>query len=335
MKLSKILARNFIFPALIFFKYDKFLLGKSSKMCCIINFHGVRRSNSGTFNNRHMPVNDFEEMIKYLKKNYDVISLKEIFEIHRTKRKLSKKTVALTFDDGYLNNFEIALPVLKAQNVPATFYIISKGLVEEDFFLWPDAIDLIKKYYQKDIQLKEIFFKAPTFYNQELKTDLLGYLKTCGKETVDLVKDLLKEHPQIREKMKEFSEFTKLVNSNEIAKYKNEVLLEFGSHTHSHFNLEYLNSDEAENELRTSKSIIEDKAGKKVISIAFPDGSYGIETLKISKQEGYENMVAVDYKFNENNQNNDLLSRFTISNSTTPESNLIRLAKQFDKYSFN
>ncbi len=335
MNLSKYLARNFVFPALVFFKYDKFLLGKSSKTCCVINFHGVRRSDVGVFNNRHMPVKDFEEVIIYLKKNYNVVSLKEIFEIHRTNKKLNKKTVALTFDDGYLNNFEVALPVLKAQNVPATFYIISKGLSENDFFLWPDAIDLVKKYYKKDIRIKDLLFKAPAFYNDELKLDLLAYLKTCGKETVNLVNDLLKTHPYIRQKMKELSEFTQLVTSKEISHYKGESLLEFGSHTHSHFNLEYLNYNEAEEELKKSKFIIEDKTGKKVISIAFPDGSYSYETLKVSKNEGYENMVVVDYKFNENNQNKNMLSRFTISNSTTPESNAIRLAKQFDKYGFN
>jgi len=335
MSLSKYFARKFVFPALVFFKYDKFLLGKSSKMCCVINFHGVRRLDTGVFNNRHMPVKDFEQVIKYLKSNYNVVSLKEMFEIHRSNKKPNKKTVALTFDDGYLNNFKFALPVLKAQNVPATFYIISKGLTDDDFFLWPDAIDLIKKHYQKDIQIKEFVFKAPAFYNDELKLDLLAYLKTCGKETVNLVNDLLKAHPDIRQKMKELSEFTQLVNSNEISHYKNESLLEFGSHTHSHFNLEYLNSNEAQDELKTSKLIIEDKTGKKVISIAFPDGSYSKDTLKISAQEGYDNMVVVDYKFNENNQDKNMLSRFTISNSTTPQSNFIRLAKQFDKYGFN
>ncbi len=335
MSLFKYLARNFVFPVLIFFKYDKFLLSKSSKTCCIINFHGVRRGNNGVFNNRHMPVKNFEETIKYLKKNYDVVSLKEIFEIHRTKRKSNKKTVALTFDDGYLNNFEIALPILKKYNVPATFYLISKGLTEENFFLWPDAIDLVLKYHKNSIEINGYTFKEPTFYNETLGLGILTYLKTCGSKTIELAKNILNKHPDIVKKMKVLSEYTQLIDAVGLTKYINEPLIEYGSHTHSHYNLEYLSVSEAEVELQKSKEVIENIIGKKIISIAFPDGSYTNETIGLSKESGYVNLVVVDYKFKENNTNKNLLSRFTISNSTTLKSNAIRLAKEFNSYGFN
>jgi peptidoglycan/xylan/chitin deacetylase (PgdA/CDA1 family) len=333
--MSKVLARNFIFPALVVLKYDKILLKKKAKSCCIINFHGVRASNKDVFNNRHIPSDDFEKIIIYLKNTFDIVPLHEIFDIHRTKRKMSKKTISLTFDDGYKNNFEIALPILKKHNIPATFYLISKGLIQKDFFLWPDVIDLIKKYHKDDIWINDFLFKAPYFYNDKNKIDLLNYLKTFGSNTAGEVKILLDRMSEISQKMRELSEYVALINGDEIINYINEPLIEFGSHTHSHFNLEYLDKEVAEYELKKSKEIIESKTGKKVISVAFPDGSYINETVKISICLGYTNLVAVDYKYNENNLNENLLSRFTISNSTTFESNILRLSKEFDKYGFN
>ena len=83
-----------------------------------------------------------------------------------------------------------------------------------------------------------------------------------------------------------------------------------------------------------SKKIIEAATGKEVISLAFPDGSYSKNTLDIAFSLGYKNLVAVEYKFNENNSVKGLLSRFTISNSTTVESNMLRLAMHYDKYAF-
>ena len=202
------------------------------------------------------------------------------------------------------------------------------------FFLWPDVIDLISKYHKDDILINGFLFKAPSFYNDKNGIDLLNYLKTFGSNTFGEVKILLERFPEISKKMKELSEYTALIEGEKILNYINEPLIEFGSHTHSHFNLEYLNNDKAEEELKKSKEIIESKTGKKVISIAFPDGSYTSETVKISKCLGYCNIVAVDYKYDENNLNENLLSRFTISNSTTFESNIIRLSKEFDRYGF-
>ncbi len=126
----------------------------------------------------------------------------------------------------------------------------------------------------------------------------------------------------------------KLVDAETINPYENEPLLEFGSHTHTHYCLEYLNPEILKNELQFSQKIIQDITGRKVVSLAFPDGSYNAETLSVAKDCGYTDLVAVNYKFSENNKNPNLLSRFTISNSTTYESNALRLAKEFDVFGF-
>jgi len=98
--------------------------------------------------------------------------------------------------------------------------------------------------------------------------------------------------------------------------------------------MEVLDRQTAENQLKQSKEIIEKKIGKKVISFAFPDGSYKKATVELAKEAGYKNIVAVEYRYNENNNNPNLLARFTVSNSSTYECNAIRLAKQFGSYGF-
>jgi len=335
MSLAKTIARQIILPLSLNLKVDKYFLKKTSKSCCIINFHGVRKNNNTVFNNRHLPVSEFEKIIIYLKKNYDIVPLSELFEIHRTKRKVTRKTVALTFDDGYLNNFEIALPVLKKYNAPATFYIISKGLLVDNYLSWPDAIDLVMKNHKENIHLDGHTFKHPAFYNEELKLDLPAYLKTCGDRTEKLAYELANKFNYQVEEIKKKPELLLMINGEGISKYANEPLLEFGAHSHSHCNMEFLNKEVAEFELKTSKDLVEQKTGKKVISFAFPDGSYSAETMSIAKKVGYENMAAVSYKNKENNSDPNLLSRFTISNSTTFESNVLRLSREFETYGFN
>ena len=66
----------------------------------------------------------FIKQIKYLKKNYDIISLKEALYITEKKKSLEKKLI-ITFDDGFKENYSVIAPILNELNVPAVFFFIS------------------------------------------------------------------------------------------------------------------------------------------------------------------------------------------------------------------
>lgn len=67
---------------------------------------------------------DFTRQLKYLKKHeYRVISLAELVGNLKNGGKLNDKTVALTFDDGYMDNFSTAWPLLKKYDFPATIFL--------------------------------------------------------------------------------------------------------------------------------------------------------------------------------------------------------------------
>lgn len=326
--------RRLIFPALLLFKFDRLLSSFIKKRCIILNFHGVTTIIGNRFNNRHLDAREFEKLMVYFKNNFNIVSLPKLFEIYRNKEKVNKKTIALTFDDGYINNFTVALPILKKHNIPATFYLISEGLVNKEFYVWPDVIDLIQKNTKEDIHLSFGIFKYPNFYCDELKTSLVDLMKKSAEKREEYLNEIKQKYPVYHAEAAKFPELIKLINKEELLNYKNETLIEYGSHTHLHYNLEFLNQEKCFEEVSGSKAIIEECIKKPVISLAFPDGSYNNETINQCQKAGYKNVTAVTYKLNENNSNPFILSRFTISNSTTFESNVIRLMKDFDKFAF-
>lgn len=66
----------------------------------------------------------FEEQMAFLKKNgYRVIRLDELFEFLEGKRPLPRKSVVITFDDGWRSMYDIAYPILKRYGYPATLFI--------------------------------------------------------------------------------------------------------------------------------------------------------------------------------------------------------------------
>lgn len=67
---------------------------------------------------------DFRAQMAYLKTHdYNVVPLTRIVDALQYGEKLPPKTVALTFDDGYKDNYTVAYPILKQYNFPATLFI--------------------------------------------------------------------------------------------------------------------------------------------------------------------------------------------------------------------
>lgn len=69
---------------------------------------------------------DFAWQMDYLHKaGYKVVTLEEAVDYLSRAAKLSAKAVAITFDDGYRDNFELAWPILQEHNFPATIFMVT------------------------------------------------------------------------------------------------------------------------------------------------------------------------------------------------------------------
>ena len=76
----------------------------------------------------------FERQMEFLKVHrYNVISLSELVELIRQKKRIPPKTVAITFDDGFLDNIKKAYPVLKKMEFPATVFMITANIGGEEW----------------------------------------------------------------------------------------------------------------------------------------------------------------------------------------------------------
>jgi peptidoglycan/xylan/chitin deacetylase (PgdA/CDA1 family) len=88
----------------------------------------------------------FAIQMKYLKENnYDVIPLSELVNVIKNRKKYSRKIVAITFDDGYANNFLYAFPILSKYNFPATIFLITNKVGESKEFVNWDQVRLMAK----------------------------------------------------------------------------------------------------------------------------------------------------------------------------------------------
>lgn len=86
-----------------------------------------------------MTADDFEKQVAFLANSRYVVSIKQLTQQLECGEPIRKGTVAITFDDGYLNNLTVAAPILAKYNLPATLYLAT-SYIETGKNQWIDTL---------------------------------------------------------------------------------------------------------------------------------------------------------------------------------------------------
>ncbi len=117
-----------------------FLWGRAQYVVPIIMYHRI--DDRAEVSKLSVMPESFKRQMSFLKRhNYNVVRLEELPDLLES-GKIPYKTIAITFDDGYENNYENAYPVLKEIGLPATIFI-SPGLIgRENFLTWNQVVEM-------------------------------------------------------------------------------------------------------------------------------------------------------------------------------------------------
>ena len=330
MKITKQIARQIVFPSIIGLGIERIMSMFSEKKLLNIYYHGVVNSDSTFFNPRHIDVVQFEEHIKYFVKNFDVVSLNEAFEIKKNKSSLKRPTITISFDDGYKNNLDIALPILEKYNVKATFFI-SGVCVENDknTLMWADIVDFAK-YFSVDNEFSIDGVRFNNFIEVSTNKSIYDYIKALPKLNRDVFLSKLIDKFDIDSRKHELnSEIWEMMDSDEIIKASKSSVIDIQSHGYLHYNLGMIDYEDAIMDIKKSKLALDGIIKEPVSMICFPDGSYSKEVIDKILEIGFDKNVACDYLFDDDVSNPIIINRYGISNTTTFASNMFFINKSF------
>ncbi|KEH89719.1 polysaccharide deacetylase family protein [Clostridium novyi] len=89
----------------------------------VIMYHSIKYEKDNCV---RLPKENFEKQMKYLKdNNYTTLTLDELYDFFEKNIPVPKKSVVLTFDDGYKDNYNTAYPILKKYGFKATVFMIT------------------------------------------------------------------------------------------------------------------------------------------------------------------------------------------------------------------
>ena len=257
-------------------------------------YHGItaKPSFSGFTNHSGMQldVNKFDQQIKFLSQNYNVLFLSDIIKRIKLNKDIPTRAAVITFDDGYENNYTQAFPVLRKFNTPATIFLATEYINDSKLF-WPDKLEVIFETdaIQQLIPLKINVEYTISHISIEALKHLINYLKTLPEIEKEQIITYLENLTQVRYSNSDHDYRT--LRWHQVQSMLNSGLIEFGTHTHRHIILTKFDSAEAAEEINLSKEILENHIGQSVKLFSYPNGSlndFNSATQKYLEAAGYE-----------------------------------------------
>jgi peptidoglycan/xylan/chitin deacetylase (PgdA/CDA1 family) len=161
----------------------------------VLNYHRVGNGKESPFDRGlwSTDAETFTDQIRFCKSHLDVISPGDI---SRAVTNGSGRYALITFDDGYRDNYETAFPILKAEGVPATFFIVT-GFVDAPRVPWWDEIAWMVRTSRKDRVEPSGWIPSPISFDEPdregaVRTLLRAY-KAMPAESTDRYLDALAE----------------------------------------------------------------------------------------------------------------------------------------------
>jgi len=247
---------------------------------------------------------NFENLILLLKKNTNIIDLKSI----NTKIRNNRINIIITFDDGYKDFIQNAIPILKKNNIFANMNICPE-LIEKKTLPWTQIINFL--LFHENEHLIKLLIKNNVKITNIKKLNEKSFNKICimiHKFDKDKYRKFIKDLLMIN-----IIPIDELMNWQEINKCISSGVM-IGNHSANHLNIHQLNREDFKKEIILSNIKIEKKIEKKIEIFSIHNGKYDNESLEIIKKKYNYVLLSEERKEEiEHSKNCYLINRINIS----------------------
>jgi peptidoglycan/xylan/chitin deacetylase (PgdA/CDA1 family) len=236
---------------------------------------------------------DFDWQMGHVARHYEVITCHDLARLLDAGRPVPRRALIITFDDGFRDNHQIALPILRRHGVPAAMYVATGYLDREDLFWFDGLVHDVLQSRSATLPLgnEHIALGDTPDARRQAAQDALQQLKRMPDaqrvQALQRIRQALgatapvPSMPQSLHGPMNWSQVRELSDAG----------MEIGSHSVSHPVLAQVEDDERlQRELVDSKVAIERHTGRPVVSLAYPvggPGAYDDRVVAATRDAGY------------------------------------------------
>jgi peptidoglycan/xylan/chitin deacetylase (PgdA/CDA1 family) len=245
------------------------LLARRQRGMRVLMFHGVLPEEA----------HRFEEVLRYIARKFSIVPLSRIVNQVLLPGDDAKGThIALTFDDGLLNNYSVVYPALKRLGVPATFFVCP-SLIDSGGWLWNQEMRA-RLSTLLPAQLKQLVTSLGAPSDQP--EGLVEWMKTIAyRARAEAEMKIRQSTPEFRATQAQHEQFDLMGWAHLQALDPN--LIGIGSHSDTHPILTSLADAELEREMAESRRRLEQQLQRPVDTFCYPNGIYDARCLRIAR----------------------------------------------------
>ena len=265
--------------------------------------------------------------INIIRQFFQIIRLSKWIHLKNSGAELPERACAITFDDGWVDNYENAFPILQELEAPATIYLVA-DMIGTNIKFWPErlahTLATIAQHHAGQWSHPSLDWikQAHTSYpfttlppTQDELSELIANAKEFSDEEIHGKLDRL--HNELH--LPTANYMPSLLNWEQITEMTSSGYVEFGSHTCRHIRLGAKTpANVLKNEIITSKQTIEQHTQQPVSTFCFPNGDYSPQALELVRNN-YDGAVSTLSGWNSVASDNHLLHRIAIHEDIASE----------------
>ena len=256
----------------------------------VITYHSVIDRPLPFFDWSFLDSELFRKQIAYLSRKFKLLSLSSAVELLE-KDALEGPAAVITFDDGFQNNFDVAFPILREYQAPATIFLATDYIGSEQTVWFTRlisglAITACKDLYWNGGHYPLVDSEQKGRSSARLQAALKLFPADCLEAELIHIESLLSV--PLRPPVLPNSPF-RMLDPASIDAMLGSGLVEFGAHTGGHAILSRLSTSEKTSQIQKSIRQVEKLTGKKCTSFAYPNGGrldYDDESQRILAEAG-------------------------------------------------
>lgn len=230
--------------------------------------------------------------LRVLEQHFEVIDLSEWLDRREKGKALPPRACSITFDDGWRDNHQFALPVLKAADVPATIFLVA-DFIGSDYEFWPNRLTRLLRGRGTQAGLSNEIGRMLAHLGIDLGSaeiplsldEIDRVIGACKAVPDDHMNQMLAgcNHLGTDEGIDHRRHLLDLV---EIAEMSSTGRIRFGSHSRRHLRLlEQLPPDKLHEEIVQSRVILRRLTGREVDVFCYPNGDYSSAALRLVRSQ--------------------------------------------------
>ncbi len=261
----------------------------------VINYHRVGDAEATPYDPAvfSATAEEFQAQMEFIARHLEPVTLPEALALMEAPGNGAEHRcrALVTFDDGYLDNYEIAVPILRRVGLAAVFFVPTSFIGSHALPWWDEIAYLVKSARQRRFALS---YPEPEQFDieasglREVLRRVLNLYKVPGMLDSDRFIAELEAACEGKRPTASGAERC-FVNWDEVRSMAGAGMA-IGAHTHTHRLLGRLPADEQLAELAGCRRILRDQGGVEADTIAYPVGlrtSFTAETKSIAQQAGY------------------------------------------------